>query len=136
MTKITNMQETITIKNRWSGEAIYQSTKTTLKEAVEEAVENGADLYGADLREANLREANLYKTKLYKADLFFANLYKANLSDANLCNANLYGANIRGANLNGAELMNAKFYGKAGTSKLTKKQLPEFLNALGFQVEN
>ena len=43
-------------------------------------------------------------------------------------------ANLRGANLNNAELNYAKFYGKGGTIKLTKKQLPDFLNALGFQI--
>ena len=37
-------------------------------------------------------------------------------------------------NLCDAELCRAKFYGKGGTKKLTKKQLPDFLNALGFQV--
>ena len=105
------MQETITIKDRLSGEAIFKSTKTTLKEAVEEAVENGENLHYAELC-----EADLYKASLHDADLSETKLYKANL--------------------NGAELMNAKFYGKGGTSKLTKKQLPEFLNSLGFQVEN
>ena len=54
---------------------------------------------------------------------------------ANLCDANLGGANLRGANLCGAELQNAKFYGRGGTQKFTKAQLPDFLNALGFQVE-
>ena len=79
------------IKNRFTGNVIFTSTKTTWGEAVEEA-----NLREADLSEANLREANLRE----------------------------------------AELMNAKFYGKGGTSKLTKEQLPDFLNALGFQVEN
>ena len=110
------MQETITIKNRWSGYTIFQSTKTTWKEAVEEAVENGADLRGVNLRDADLYGAELNGADLRGADLREATLYQANL--------------------NGAELMNAKFYGKCGTLKLTKKQLPEFLNSLGFQVEN
>jgi len=149
------------IKNRFTGNVIFTSTKTTWKEAVEEAVENcanlhyanlcGADLRGANLRGANLSEANLYEANLYEANLYEANLYEANLYEANLRGANLSeanlrgvnlfeanlgGANLRGANLNGVELMNAKFYGKGGTSKLTKKQLPVFLNSLGFQVEN
>jgi len=138
--------EGIAIKNRWTGDIIFQSTKTILKEAVEEAVENYANLHYADLREANLRDANLRYADLSGADLREANLHGANFYGADLCEVNLRGAtlrganllyaNLRGANLNGAELMNAKFYGKGGTSKLTKKQLPEFLNALGFQVEN
>jgi uncharacterized protein YjbI with pentapeptide repeats len=130
------MQETITIKDKWSGEAIFESTKTTLKEAVEEAVENGENLHYANLHYANLYGANLNEANLRGADLSDANLCNSNLYGANLRGANLHGADLYKANLNGAELMNAKFYGKGGTSKLTKKQLPEFLNALGFQVEN
>ena len=155
-------EESIAIKNSWTGDIIFQSTKTTWKEAVEEAVENGANFYGANLREANLYKANLSgadlrEANLYKANLRYANLHEANLSvadlreadlrradlsganfyganlceadlhEANLHGANLYkagiyevnlrGANLRDANLYGAELMNAKFYGKGGTSK-------------------
>ena len=54
---------------------------------------------------------------------------KANLSKANLCGADLCGANLSGANLCGA-----KFYGQGGEQKLTKKQVPEFLEALGFEI--
>ena len=82
------------IKNRFTGSVLFTSTKTTWKEAVEEANLRGANLYGANLREADLR----------------------------------------GADLSRADLQNAKFYGKGGKSKLTKEQLPDFLNALGFQV--
>jgi len=103
------------------GDIIFQSTKTTLKEVV---VEGKANLYGANLRDANLRDANLYG----------ANLRDANLYGANLRDADLRGADLRGADLCGAELQNAKFYGRGGTQKLTKAQLPDFLNALGFQV--
>jgi uncharacterized protein YjbI with pentapeptide repeats len=109
----------IAIKNRFTGSIIFQSTKTTYKEAI---VEKGdANLSGANLRDANLCDA----------DLCGANLCGANLRGANLC-----GANLRGANLCGAELNRALFYGREGTQKLTKKQLPDFLNALGFQIED
>ena len=73
----------LAIKNRITGDIIFQSTKTTYKEAIEE-----------------------------KGD-----------------------ANLRGANLCGAELNRAKFYGKGGHKKLTKKQVPAFLTALGFDIE-
>jgi uncharacterized protein YjbI with pentapeptide repeats len=73
------------------GNLIFQSTKTTLVEAIREA-----NLYGADLREADLR----------------------------------------GANLRGAELCNAKFYGRGGHKKLKRSQLPDFLTALGFDIED
>ena len=108
------------IKNRFTGNVIFTSTKTTWKEAVEEANLNGADLRGADL---------------YEADLSEADLYEANLSGADLGGADLYGADLRGANLRGAELMNAKFYGKGGTTKIKKNQVDDFMKALGVIVE-
>ena len=142
----------LAIKNRWTGDIIFQSTKTTFKEAIEEKGDadlRGADLCDADLRDANLRGANLRGANLRGANLRGADLCGANLHDANLRDANLRGANLRDANLCGAdlcdadlrdanlcdaELSRAKFYGKGGTKKLTKAQLPDFLNALGFQV--
>ena len=88
-----------------SDDVIYSSDKETIKEAVVEAVSDEADLSGANLREANL----------YGADLSGANLY--------------------GANLYGADLMSVKFYGKGGTTKIKKKDLDNFLKALGIIVE-
>jgi len=92
----------IVIKNRFTGEIIFQSTKTTHKEAIEEKGD-------ADLRGANLRDANLH-------------------------GADLHGADLRGANLRGAELCNARFYGRGGVKELKRKQLPDFLGALGFVI--
>ena len=148
----------IAIKNRFTGEVIFQSTKTTWKEAVEEggtdicyadlygadlrganlrgANLRGADLYGADLYGADLRGANLRGADLYGADLYGADLRGANLYGANLRGADLYGADLRGANLRGAEMQNAKFYGKGGTTKIKKSQLDDFLKALGVVMED
>ena len=134
---------------------LFESTKQTVKEAVEEADLSGANLYKADLSEANLYEAslsgaNLSGANLIKTDLRGANLYKADLSGAYLSGANLRGANLRGAdlyeadlseahlyeaNFENTELQNAKFYGKGGTAKITKEQVPLFLKAFGFIVE-
>ena len=123
----------IAIKNRWTGEIIFQSTKTTYKEAI---VEKGdANLYDADLYDANLCDADLCGADLCGANLCGANLYGANLRDADLRSADLRDANLYGANLRDAELCNAKFYGRGGTKKLKQSQLTDFLNALGFQVE-
>ena len=57
----------ISIKNRFTGEIQFQSTKTTWKEAVEEGKANlrGADLCGANLRGADLRGADLMLAKFY-----------------------------------------------------------------------
>ena len=93
------------ITNRYTGSEIYVSKADNIRDAVIEAVENGADLS------------------------------EANLSEADLSGAKLSGANLYEANLRGAELNCAKFYGKGGTVKLKKEQVTDFLNALGFQVE-
>ena len=53
-----------------AGEVLFESDKTTLKEAVEEAVSRNvdlrdADLEGADLRDADLEGADFYHAKFY-----------------------------------------------------------------------
>ena len=154
----------IAIKNRWTGDIIFQSTKTTYKEAIEEKGDlnlsdadlSDADLSGSNLRDAdlsdadlsgsNLRDANLSYADLSDADLSGANLHDANLSYANLSYADLRGSNLSDANLiyanlsyadlSGAEMMMSKFYGKGGSRKLTKKQVPDFLLALGFVIKD
>lgn len=42
------------IKNRFTGNVIYTSSKTTYKDVLEEAVSKGADLGGAYLKGADL----------------------------------------------------------------------------------
>lgn len=110
----------------------FQSTKTTFKEAV---VEGKANLAGANLSGADLRDADLGGANLSDANLYGANLIGANLSDADLGDANLSGADLYGANLIGAELQSARFYGRGGTKPLKRSQLPDFLLALGFVIE-
>jgi len=44
-------------------------------------------------------------------------------------------SNLSGADLSGAELNCAKFYGRGGTKPLKRSQLPSFLGALGFIIE-
>ena len=69
------------IKNRFTEEIIFQSTKTILKEAVEEAVENYANLHYADLCDANLYGADLREADLSEAELSGADLSGAELSE-------------------------------------------------------
>ena len=103
----------IAIKNRFTGSIIFQSTKTTYREAI---IEKGdADLRDADLRDADLRGADLRGADLYGADLRDADLYGADLRDA--------------------ELQNAKFYGRGGTIVIKKANLEGFLGALGLKLE-
>ena len=121
---------------RWdNGEVIFTSTKQTMKEAVEEAVNEGVRLTCADLANANLANADLSYADLANANLHNANLHKANLHNAHLQNANLYNADLSYAYLSNTELSNANFYGRGGTQKLTKEQVPDFLKALGFIIE-
>ena len=83
----------IKIKNRWTGNIIFKSTKTIWKNAVEEAIKSGANLSGADLSRANLFEANLFEANLSDADLSGANLSDADLSGANLSGCLYYMGN-------------------------------------------
>ena len=101
----------IAIRRLFDNSVIFQSTKQTMKDAVIEALKNGADLHGA-------------------------NLHGADLHGADLREANLREANLHGANLHGAELQDAKLYGRGGTSPLKKAQVPAFLAALGFVIRD
>jgi uncharacterized protein YjbI with pentapeptide repeats len=147
--KVEEKKIGVAIMSRYGG-IKFQSTKTTYKEAVEEARNCDADLSGANLRDANLSDAdlsganlsgaNLSGANLSGADLSGANLRDANLSDADLSGANLSGANLSGANLSGADLSGAElnralFYGRGGSIVINKANLEGFLGALGFKLE-
>ena len=117
-------EKKIEIKNRWTGDIIFTSTKKTFKEAVVEAA-NEANLCEADLRGANLCRANLYRANLYETNLHGADLSGANLDEADLSGANLYEANLH----------EAKFWGRGGNTRIKKSQVEEFFKALGIIVE-
>ena len=87
------------IKNRWTGYVLfeYEKENNTLKDTVEQAVREGADLRGADLEGADLEGADLRGANLRGADLERADLRGAYLEGADLRGANLEGANLRGA---------------------------------------
>ena len=71
----------IQIKNRYTGSILfeYEQENNTLKDTIEKAIKNSADLRGADLRGAYLRGADLRG-----ADLGDAYLEGADLGDADL----------------------------------------------------
>ena len=60
---------------------------------------------------------------------------KEALEEANLSGANLSEANLYEAKLYGADLYKTTFYGKWWTQKLTKTQVPVFLESLWFIIE-
>ena len=99
----------------FGGSVLWESEKETIREAVVEAVDRGADLEGADLKGAYLEGAYL--------------------KGAYLEGAYLRGAYLEGADLKGADFFHTLFYGKGGTTKIKKEQIPDFLKALGVVAE-
>ena len=101
------------------GEVLFELEKenNTIKETLEQAVKEYANLknanleyanlINANLRNANLRNANLRNATLEDANLRNANLEYATLEDANLRNANLEYATLEDANLRNANLEDA-----------------------------
>jgi len=87
----------------WVGRSALEIEAGSMKEAVESATRDGANLRCANLRCANLDGANLDGANLDGANLRCANLRCANLYGANLDGANLRCANLYGANLDGAK---------------------------------
>jgi hypothetical protein len=81
----------------------HESVDNTIKETVEKAVKERADLRSANLRSADLSSANLRSADLSSADLSLANLRSADLSSANLRSADLSSADLSLANLSSAD---------------------------------
>ena len=79
-----------------------EKENNTIKETLEEAVRNNANLEYANLINANLEYANLKN-----ASLCNASLYNTNLKNANLYNAFLRNVDFRNSNLEDANLVNA-----------------------------
>jgi uncharacterized protein YjbI with pentapeptide repeats len=99
------------ILKRYTNEVIYEADLLTIREVVQKAVSEGANLRRANLVGANLRGADLRGAYLEGANLRGADLEGANLEGANLRGADLEGANLRGANLRGADLEGANLRG-------------------------
>ena len=128
------------LKHKTTGKILYESKHETIKEIVEGAIKEGAnlreadlqgtDLFGANLQGADLQGADLWGANLQGADLRRANLQGADLRRADLRRANLQGADLRGANLWKADL-NALFY----KTKVTKEQKEYIFNSDLFEVD-
>ena len=103
----------IEIKNRWTGNVLFEYEKedNTLKDTLEQAIKEDANLRDADLEGANLRDAYLRDAYLRGANLRGANLRGADLRCANLRGANLRCAYLRDADLEGADLEGADLRG-------------------------
>ena len=57
------------IKNRWTGNILFEYESQTLKETVVKAIKSGANLSDADLRDADLRGAHLRDSDLTDSTL-------------------------------------------------------------------
>jgi uncharacterized protein YjbI with pentapeptide repeats len=112
---------TFEIRHRLTEKVLYSGEGENLREVIEKAVSEEANLQGANLQKAdlwranlqvaNLQGANLQKADLWRANLQVANLRGANLRGANLQKADLWRANLQGANLQGADLRGADLRG-------------------------
>ena len=109
------------IINWKTNETIIERDVETIKELVEIAMKE----------KANLREANLWGADLLGADLREADLREADLLGANLRKADLWGADLREADLREADL-NCIFY----NTKVTKKQKEQIFNSDLFIVDD
>ena len=101
----------IEIKDRWTDKVLITINAATMREALEQACRDGANLDGANLSRANLDGAHLDGANLSRANLSRANLSRAHLDGANLSRANLDGANLSRAHLDGANLYGANLDG-------------------------
>ena len=82
----------------------FEKENNTIKDTLEEAYLEDADLGYANLRGADLKGADLGYANLKGADLKGANLKDANLGYADLREVYLEYADLRGADLRGADL--------------------------------
>ena len=95
------------IKNRWTGDILFEGDFDTMRLCVERANLAGTALARANLAGADLAGANLVGANLAGANLYGAYLPRANLAGADLVGANLYGVYLYGANLARANLAGA-----------------------------
>ena len=86
----------IELKHRWNGSILFSIEASSLKLALEAAVQQGAHLEGADLKGADLKGAHLEGAYLKGAYLEGAYLKGAYLKGADLEGADLEGAYLKG----------------------------------------
>ena len=105
-------------------------------EEVQEIVKQNSEPKGVEIKRWDNGEVIFTSTKQTMKEAVEEAVSKGvSLAVADLSNADLYNTNLYNADLSNAYLYNAKFYGKGGTQKLTKEQVPDFLKALGFIIE-
>ncbi|CAK0776728.1 Type III effector pipB2 [Gammaproteobacteria bacterium] len=118
-----NMKTKIEIRSIF-GKLLFEFEKenNTIKDTVEEAVKQYANLRSANLRYADLTSANLRSANLRSADLTSADLRSANLRYADLTSADLTSADLTSADLTSADLT----YANLRSANLRYADLPIF----------
>jgi hypothetical protein len=101
MTIDTIAKRMLSIRDRWSGDTLFEAESENLGSLLAQAREAGADLAFADLRNAQLANADLTDIDLRHADLRHSHLEGSDLSRTRLSFADLRGADLRNANLQG-----------------------------------
>lgn len=99
----------VQIKNHRTGETIHEGLFQTVKECIEDAVENNITLDYADLSHCNLENANLDEATMNNAKFDHANLNGANLSEASLNNCTFANATLYGTCLSLSSLQKCDF---------------------------
>ncbi len=95
------------IKNRFTWDIIYESEKTTCRDAVIEYCNNNTD---ADFTDADFTGADLTGVNFTGVNFTGANLTGVNFTGANLTRVDLTGVDLTDANLTRVDLTGALFY--------------------------
>ena len=131
MEKNKEKKEFVKIKNWYTDEVIFESSKETIREAVLEAIEKKIDLTRADLTDAVLTGAVLTDAVLTDAVLTGAVLTDADLTRAVLTRADLTGADLTRAVLTDADLTDAYYWAtNFKYCKVTKKTKEKILEIM------
>ena len=117
----------------------HESENNTIKETVEKAIADRADLryanlQNADLRYANLQYTDLRSTNLQSADLRYADLRCADLRLVDLRSADLQYADLRYADLQYADLRSAKNWQDTEWANQAKQNILFILSHLKSEV--
>lgn len=99
------------IKDRRTGNILFEGDFPALRACVEQAVADRVVLDGADLSDANLVNASLDDALMPNACFRNANLMGANLSECSLDGADFTNANLQSACLCFSSLKNCRFEG-------------------------
>ena len=92
------------ILNRYTDEIIFEDGALTIKETVQNAIEQGISLSGSDLSYSKLSGSDLRGSDLRGSDLRGSDLRGSDLRGSNLRGSDLRDSNLRGSDLRGSDI--------------------------------